>query len=55
MVDRVHRAFRDEDIVKISQTYHNWRKNPEKYQDIKGFCKSATIEDIEKHGFVLTP
>ena len=25
------------------------------YQDIKGFCKSATLADIEKHNFVLTP
>jgi type I restriction enzyme M protein len=25
------------------------------YQDIPGFCKSATLDDIRKHGFVLTP
>ena len=25
------------------------------YRDIKGFCKSATLADIEKHNFVLTP
>lgn len=53
--DRVHREFTDEDIDKISQTYHNWRKNPEKYEDIKGFCKSASLEEVEKHNFVLTP
>ena len=27
----------------------------EGYQDIPGFCKSATLEDIRKHGHVLTP
>ncbi len=25
------------------------------YQDIKGFCKSATLHDITKHKYVLTP
>ena len=53
--DRVHREFTQEDINKISETYHNWRKNPEKYEDIKGFCKSAKREEIEKHWYVLTP
>lgn len=52
--DKVHRKFTDEDIKKISDTYHDWRKN-DNYQDIKGFSKSAKIKEIEKHGFVLTP
>ena len=25
------------------------------YEDIPGFCKSATLDDIRKHGHVLTP
>jgi len=54
MKDRVHRAFAPEDIKKIEQTYHNWRKG-EGYEDIKGYCKSANVDDIEKHSFVLTP
>jgi type I restriction enzyme M protein len=54
MKDRVHREFSPEDIEKIEQTYHNWRDDSG-YEDVKGFCKSATLEDIEKHGFVLTP
>ena len=28
---------------------------PPKYEDIPGFCKSATIEEIRKHGYILTP
>jgi type I restriction enzyme M protein len=35
--------------------YHEWKRKNGNYHDIKGFCKSATLEDIEKHKFVLTP
>ena len=24
------------------------------YEDIKGYCKSATLEDVKKHKYVLT-
>ena len=54
MKDRVHRDFAEEDINTITQTYHNWRKGSD-YEDIKGYCKSATIEEIQKHKHVLTP
>lgn len=54
MKDRVHRDLSEDDIKKISETYHNWRKWWD-YQDIKWFCKSANIAEIEKHSFVLTP
>lgn len=52
--DRVHREFTEEDMKKIADTYHNWKKNTN-YEDQKGYCKSAKMEDIEKHSFVLTP
>jgi len=63
MVSRTHRDFSEEDIAKICDAYHNWRastslSNPqadEGYEDIKGFCKSASLEDIQKHRYVLTP
>lgn len=55
MADRTHREFTEEDIAKISETYHEWRKRDGKYNDIKGFCKSANIEEITKYNFVLTP
>jgi type I restriction enzyme M protein len=55
MADRTHREFTDVDIAKITNTYHEWRKTGGKYEDIKGFCKSAKIDEITKHGFVLTP
>jgi len=55
MRDRIHREFSDDDIRKIADTYHNWRKKNGKYQDIKGFCYSAKLAEIQKHNFVLTP
>jgi len=55
MRDRTHREFSDADVEKIAGTYHNWRSKGKKYEDIKGICKSATLEEIEKHNFVLTP
>jgi len=57
MVDRTHRELTDEDIAKIANTYHAWRgeKDAGEYANVPGFCKSATLEDIRKHGYVLTP
>jgi type I restriction enzyme M protein len=63
MKDRVLRDFQPEDIRKIADTFHAWKQSvrPEPiegqltYQDIPGFCKAATLEDIQKHDYVLTP
>ncbi len=57
MVDRTHRELTDEDIACISGTYHAWRgeKDAGKYADLPGFCKSAMLEEIREHGYVLTP
>jgi type I restriction enzyme M protein len=57
MVDRTHRELTDEDIARIANTYHAWRGEKEagEYADVPGFCKSATLEEIRKHGHVLTP
>ncbi len=62
LIDRVHRELTDEEILKLANTYHAWRgdkasggRKPPGYEDIPGFCKSATKEDIAKHGYVLTP
>ena len=55
MVNRRNRAFDEADIKQISGTYHEWKRDGGDYEDIKGFCKSAKLAEIEKHNFVLTP
>ncbi len=57
MIDRRHRDLTEEDIQRIAGTYHAWRgdKDAKKYEDIPGFCKAASIEEVRKHGHVLTP
>ena len=71
LVDRVHRELTDEDIAKITSTYHAWRGDPltpshlqgeggdggrtVEYSDIPGLCKSADLDLIKQHGHVLTP
>lgn len=59
MVDRTRREFSDSDIAAITGAYHRWRAKPDaglgEYQDIPGFCRSASLEEVRKHGHVLTP
>jgi type I restriction enzyme M protein len=66
LIDRVHRELTEPDIARIVNTYHAWRgdeecvhpepvEGPSIYSDIPGFCKSATLEEIATHRFVLTP
>ena len=57
MVDRTHRELTDEDIARIADTYHAWRGEEAAgdYVDIAGFCKSTALEELRKHGHVLTP
>ena len=54
MIDRKTRVLTDDEIKKISDTYHNWLKQ-ENYEDKKGFCKSATIEEIREADYSLVP
>ena len=56
MIDRTRRDLSSEDIACIADTYHAWHGTREAdYADEPGFCKSASLEEIRKHGHVLTP
>lgn len=58
MVDRVHRELTDEEIQKIAETYHSWRGDKDckaTYSDIPGFCYSASIDEVRKNDYILTP
>lgn len=57
LVDRTRRELTDDEIKKTADTYHAWRGEPDagEYQDVPGFCKSAKLDEIRKHGHVLTP
>ncbi|MEU7647498.1 type I restriction-modification system subunit M [Streptomyces huasconensis] len=61
MVDRTERILTDEDLEKISDTYHAWRGTKSakektlSYEDVPGYCYSGTLEEIAKNDHVLTP
>jgi len=54
MVDRKTRDLSEVDIQKIAEVYHNWRNN-NNYEDIVGFCKSSTKEEVQENNCALTP
>lgn len=55
MISRKNRMLTDEDIAKVAETYHAWRNLNGNYEDIAGFCKSASLQEVEANNFVLTP
>ncbi len=57
MLNRTERELTDEEVQRIRQTYHAWRGTEKTvaYKDVSGFCKSATLDDLREHDFILTP
>jgi type I restriction enzyme M protein len=57
----------ESDTGRIVYAFRRWRGEPKPahwdekkhgpwaYADVPGFCKAAKVQEIEKHGFVLTP
>ena len=65
MKDRVLRDFIQDDLNKVTETFHNWQVSSplpqgedlgeggvESYKDEAGFCKSAAHEELQKHDYV---
>lgn len=55
MTSRKNKALSSKDLAQISEVYHNWRNIGGTYEDVQGFCKSATLKEVEENNFVLTP
>lgn len=55
MVTRRLRVFSDEDVARIADAYHQWRNKGGKYEDVQGFCKSASLEEVKANNYVLSP
>ena len=55
MASRKLRVFSDTDIKSLADTYRHWKTNIKKYKDIDGFCKSATLEEVQQQDYKLTP
>lgn len=55
MISRTQAELTDDVITKLGETVSAWRNNEGQYQDIPGFCRSATLKEVEDHSYALTP
>lgn len=60
MVDRAERALSDDDIARVAGTFHAWRGIEsdaalDEYENVPGFCYSATLAEIKAADYALTP
>jgi len=55
LINRRTKELSQEDVEKITSTYHNWRNLDGNYEDIAGFCASAPISKVKELDYVLTP
>lgn len=55
MVSRRLRELSEDDIAKVAGAYHSWRNHDGEYEDVQGFCRAVSIDEIRAHDFILTP
>ena len=47
--------FSEENIIEITQAYHNWQSNLASYQNVDEFCYSANKEEVIAKDYSLVP
>jgi len=61
LVDRAERTLTSADVTRIGDTYHAWCGSASatakgiSYEDVPGFCKSVSLDEIQSAGYPLTP
>jgi type I restriction enzyme M protein len=55
LINRRTLELSEEDIQKVAETYHKWRSVDGGYEDVKGFCNSASVDRVRELDYVLTP
>ena len=55
LINRRTKEFSEEDIGKITGTYHQWRKEGGKYENSPGFCASVKVGKVKELDYILSP
>ena len=56
LVNRAERVLTDDEITSVGNAYNTWFGSKDiSYEDVPGFCKSVTLDEIRAAGYTLTP
>jgi type I restriction enzyme M protein len=53
--EKKYTQFSPENIIEITQAYHNWQTDLQKYSNVAEFSYAASIEDVIAKDFSLVP